>query len=78
MTSEKSEEAGRMWIVVHMVQSRQKAQTVKEALEGEGFLVKLNPVYKNTPEQDNFYELMLPASEAEEARQVMMERGWLC
>ena len=38
-------------------------------------MVKLKPLYKNTPEDENYYEVHVLESEAEEAREILMEKG---
>ncbi|MCL1963852.1 MAG: hypothetical protein FWF69_02175 [Firmicutes bacterium] len=66
-----------MWMVIHMAKSKTLALSVCEQLEREGFLVKLSPVYRGISDEDNYFELMVPESEAAEARQVLLDRG-LC
>ena len=64
------------WIVIHMARSPREAQRLSDKLTDEGILVKLKPVYKNKSEQENYYELMVLSSEAEEAREIFLEKGF--
>ncbi len=64
-----------MWLVIHMAKSRAAAEALKDALLGEGFLVKMNPVYRALADEENYFELMVPEGEAKEARQVLLNRG---
>lgn len=64
------------WIVIHMARSQREAQRLSDKLTDEGILVKLKPVYKNKSEQENYYELMVLSSEAEEAREIFLEKGF--
>ncbi len=66
-----------MWMVIHMAKSLALAQEMRALLANEGFLVKVSPVYRAVSDEDNYYELMVPESEAAEARQTLMDRG-LC
>ena len=65
------------WIVIHMARSQREAQRLSDKLTDEGILVKLKPVYKNKSEQENYYELMVLSSEAEEKqREIFLEKGF--
>ena len=65
-----------MWIVIHMAKSLRLANTVHDLLTGEGFLVRIRPIYRTLGEEENYYELRVPESEAEEARQVLLDHGY--
>jgi hypothetical protein len=65
-----------MWIVIHMAKSLQLAQSVHDLLAREGFLVRLRPIYRTLSEDENYYELKVPESEAQEARQVLLDHGF--
>lgn len=62
-----------MWIVVHMVQGKKLADSIEDKLTKEGFIVKIIPVYKNVSPEENYYELMVPESEAEEVQLVLFD-----
>lgn len=64
-----------MWLVIHMARTLALAQSICDRLTDEGFLVRLNPVYRGVCETKNYYELMVPRAEAEEARSVLAEHG---
>lgn len=64
-----------MWMVIHMARSLSVAQTIRELLTREGFLVKMTPVYRALGSEENLYEMMVPELEAAEARQVLLDHG---
>ena len=64
------------WIVIHMARSQQEAQRLSRKLADGGVLVRLRPVYRNRPEQENYYELQVLQSEAETAREIFLEKGF--
>ena len=66
-----------MWIVIHMVKSETAGQEARDQLTREGFLAKLRPVYRTTNSMENYFELLVPRSEAQEARQVLIDHGLL-
>lgn len=63
------------WMVVGMVRSQAVANEVCRALSDEGVLTKQKAVYKNLPDTDNYYEIHVLASEAEQARDILLEKG---
>lgn len=65
-----------MWTVVYMAQSKEIATKLQEALTSEGILVKLRPVSKNHENNDNYFEVLVPESEVEEAHSVIIEKGF--
>lgn len=65
-----------MWTVVYMAQSKEIATKLQDLLTGEGILVKLRPISKNHESNDNYYEVLVPESEVEEAHSVIIETGF--
>lgn len=65
-----------MWTVVYMAQSKEFATKLQELLEKEGILVKLRPISKNHENNDNYYEVLVPEAEVEEAHSVIIEKGY--
>ncbi|HHU64281.1 MAG TPA: hypothetical protein GXZ32_08800 [Clostridiales bacterium] len=65
-----------MWMVVYMAQNKSTADKIKDLLSREGFLVKLKPVYKRVSSKDNYYEILVPQSEASEVHDILMEQGF--
>ena len=65
-----------MWTVVYMAQSKEIATKLEELLTKEGILVKLRPISKNHNNTDNYYEVLVPEAEVEEAHSVIIERGF--
>jgi hypothetical protein len=65
-----------MWTVVYMAQSTEITEKLKGLLEDESILVKVRPVSKNIENNDNYYEILVPESEVEEAHSVIIEKGF--
>lgn len=65
-----------MWTVVYMAQSKEIAEKLQETLSKEGLLVKTRPITKNTENNDNYYEVLVPESEIEEAHGIIIETGF--
>lgn len=65
-----------MWTVVYMAQSKEIATTMQDLLTNEGILVKLRPISKNHENNDNYYEVLVPEAEVEEAHSVIIEKGY--
>lgn len=65
-----------MWTVVYMAQSKDIATNLQNLLTSEGILVKLRPISKNHENNDNYYEVLVPEAEIEEAHSVIIEKGF--
>lgn len=65
-----------MWTVVYMAQSKDIASNLQDLLTKEGILVKLRPISKNHENNDNYYEVLVPEAEIEEAHSVIIEKGF--
>lgn len=65
-----------MWTVVYMAQGKDIASKLKELLTKESILVKLRSVSKNHENNDNYYEVLVPEAEIEEAHSVIIEKGY--
>ncbi|NLC43792.1 MAG: hypothetical protein GX783_05865 [Clostridiales bacterium] len=65
-----------MWKVVYMARTKDIADSINNLLSREGFWIKLKPVYRNVSIQDNYYEILVPESEAEEVHAILMENGY--
>lgn len=65
-----------MWTVVYMAQSREIALNLQEILSAEGILVKLRAICKSNDNQDNYFEVLVPEAEVEEAHGVIIENGF--
>ncbi len=65
-----------MWTVVYMAQSKEIANNMQDLLSNEGILVKLRPINKNRETNDDYYEVLVPESEVEEAHSVIIEKGY--
>lgn len=59
-----------------MAQSRDIATELQEMLTNEGILVKIRPISKNRENNDNYYEILVPEAEIEEAHSVIIEKGF--
>ena len=65
-----------MWTVVYMAKNKKAAEKISETLIREGVLAKTQPVNKNTEEDDEYYEILVPEGEAEEALNILYEFGY--
>jgi len=65
-----------MWTVVYMAQSKDIATNLQELLTKEGILVKLRPVSKNQENANDYYEVLVPEAEVEEAHSIIIEKGF--
>lgn len=65
-----------MWMVTYMAQNRMMGEQIQTMLVKEGFLVKLKPVYKNVPSEENYYEVLVLKSEVKEVHSILMENGY--
>jgi len=59
-----------------MAQSKEIVQKLQEILEKEGLLVKIRPISKNADGNDNYYEVLVPESEVEEAHSIIIDTGF--
>ncbi|NLY44192.1 MAG: hypothetical protein GX066_09580 [Clostridiaceae bacterium] len=65
-----------MWTVVYMAQSKEIVIKLQQVLEKEGLLVKIRPINKNLDNNDNYYEVLVPESEVEEAHSIIIDTGF--
>ncbi|MBZ4646618.1 MAG: hypothetical protein JG777_2107 [Clostridia bacterium] len=65
-----------MWTVVYMAQSKEIVMKLQQVLEKEGLLVKIRPISKNLDNNDNYYEVLVPESEVEEAHSIIIDTGF--
>lgn len=65
-----------MWTVVYMAQNKEIVVKLQEILEKEGLLVKTRPISKNKNNNDNYYEVLVPESEVEEAHSIIIDTGF--
>jgi hypothetical protein len=59
-----------------MAQNKEIATMLQEILLQEGLLVKIKPISKNANEEDNYFEVMVPEAEVEEAHSIIIEKGY--
>ena len=64
-----------MWTVVYLAQSSEVALKLEDKLRKEGILVKQRPV-SGSKDKDNYYEIIVPESEVEEAHNIIIEQGF--
>ena len=65
-----------MWTVVYMAQSKEIAENLQELLAKEGILVKLRPVSKIEESINDYFEVLVPEAEVEEAHSIIIEKGF--
>ena len=68
---------GAEWKVIHMAHSEKNAREIISLLAREGFLARAKQVYKTVSSEENYYEIMVPGSEAVEAQQILIENNLL-
>ena len=68
---------GAQWKVIHMARSEKHASEILSLLEKEGFLARSRQVYRTVSSEENYYEIMVPGSEAVEAQQLLIEHNLL-
>lgn len=61
-----------MWTVVYIAIGKEKAEFFKQLLYAEGILADLRPA-GNANAGNAVYEVVVPASEAEEAHAILMQ-----
>lgn len=64
-----------MWTVVYLAQSIEVARKLEDKLRKEGILVKQRPC-SGSKDKDNYYEIIVPESEVEEAHNIIIEQGF--
>lgn len=65
-----------MWTVVYMAQSKEIATNLQELLAKEGILVKLRPISKEEGKSNDYFEVLVPEAEIEEAHGIIIEKGF--
>jgi hypothetical protein len=71
-----TKEAATMWTVVYLAKNKKIADRISELMSREGVLVKLQPVSKNTGDEDSYFEILVLESEVEEAHNILYELGY--
>ena len=64
------------WVVISMVHGEDRALEAEQMLTREGFMVRLHSVYGENETGEQLYEVMALSSEAKEARQMLLEKGY--
>lgn len=64
------------WLTIQVLHSAEQADAARDLLEQEGFLVNVRPLAHSVSQGENCFEIMVLKSEAAEAREVLMERGF--
>ncbi|HHU50826.1 MAG TPA: glutamate decarboxylase [Firmicutes bacterium] len=60
-----------MWTVLYIATSRSVAQRIKDYMEAEGILVRLNPLGIKVKENNANFEVLVTEAELEEAQEVL-------
>jgi len=61
------------WKVIHIARSESNALRLVAALEKEGFLARTRQVHRTLSPEENYYEIMVPGTEAMEAHQLLTD-----
>ena len=65
------------WKVIHMVRGPENAKAIRQALEAEGFLVRVHALPGGSLPEEIYYEIAVPGMEAPDAQDILIERGLL-
>lgn len=65
-----------MWVVVYIAENLSVKERAHQLLEENGILCKSKPLYKNKPDAENSYHIIVLQSEAEEAMALFLENGF--
>lgn len=60
-----------MWTVVYIAQNKAEAERLQQKLTEEGLLVKVKPLGGSKDSDSNSYEILVPASEVDEAMELI-------
>jgi len=60
-----------LWTVLYIATSRSVAQRIKDYMEAEGILVRLNPLGIKVKENNANFEVLVTEAELEEAQEVL-------
>ncbi len=64
------------WGVVYLAHGKNTADSVFALLQSKGYPVKIRALYKNQIDEKNYFEIMVPAAEAEEAMVLLVEDNY--
>ena len=65
-----------MWIVVCIASGQNRTEEIRRFLESEGVMVKIRPAFRKAANVVCDFEIAVLESEAEEARQLLIEGGF--
>lgn len=60
-----------MWTVVYIAQNKTEADKLHKKLTEEGLLIKVKPIGYSGENEASSYEILVPASEVDEAMEVI-------
>ena len=61
-----------MWITVHLVKGKESVVNLRKRLEDAGILVIVRKKTEEENEEDSFYEILVPQTEAEKAQEMII------
>lgn len=62
-----------MWTVVYIAKNTEIAEKIRAILENDGMIVKVRPIVKGGGISDSSCEILVPASEVEQAHGLIIE-----
>ena len=65
------------WTVIHMTRGQPRAEEILQVLQQEGFMARMLQMNRAMSGEENDFEILCLQSEAEEAHQILIERGLL-
>ena len=66
-----------LWTVIHMTRGQVRAQEILQVLQAEGFMARVQQMSRAMSGEENDFEILCLQSEAQEAHQLLIERGLL-
>ena len=65
------------WTVIHMTRGQTRADEILQTLQAEGFMARTRQMSRAMSGEENSFEILCLESEAQEACQLLIERGLL-
>ena len=65
------------WTVIHMTRGQVRAEEILQVLQAEGFMARIQQMSRAMSGEENDFEILCLQSEAQEAHQLLIERGLL-
>lgn len=64
------------WVVIYIAHGESNANAIRELMDREGFLCRIEPIARAASSGEACYEVMALPTEAQEARDTLQESGF--